>query len=939
MSSITPGLRISLRGEDFLVTDNAKQVVQTVGISELVRGMKFSFDLDLEEFEVITPENTDLLADRSINYRQTKLFIETTLRNSSLYSDAIEIADKAAIRGADYQFLPTIMALEQPQPRILIADAVGLGKTVQVGIFLAELIRRGKGQRILVVTPKSILAQFQLEIWSRFSIPLVRLDSQGIAKIKANIPSNKNPFDYYDKVIVSIDTLKNNGKFRHFLEKTFWDVVAIDECHLAANASSQRGGLAKFLSRRTDAMVLTSATPHNGKKENFANLIKLLDPTAIPYDGNFTYEDIKPLHVRRFKKDVDGEVGDAFRKRETIPLRKDLFPEEEEVLLLIQNFKEEAYKEADGNLSSGVLLFSVGLFKGYMSSPEACLETINNRLEKQLDNAGTKDLLKKLQVKLQNIIAQNKDAKFNRIIERLKEMKWKGGKNDVRVIIFSERRATLNALEEKLKVHFKLKEETVIQFHGSLTDVQQREIIDDFSRGDSKVRLFLASDAGSQGVNLHHSCHHMFNYDIPWSIITLDQRNGRIDRFGQNETPYIYYLIANSKNEKVQGDIRILEKLKEKEEEVHKSLGDAGSVWKLFDSNEEEKKVRQAIAKSDVSIIEEKETEEEVDWLDVFSIGSDAQEPVKSQVSFEKGLFSFFKSDYTYYSNLIDEIIEQETEIVGNFLKDEEEEIIEISRGKELSSTGVLYDIPSEAFPPKKENFKLTSRKELVEKAIVNARKKKGDWPKFQLLYDLHPIARWLQFKLLAKVDKGKALVAKMRAPLPAQSVWFVFQGITSNGQGKPILSKTFVVGRNFSGGDRGSLDSFKEFVEEYNLTEKLPALEVSNDEIQKIKSILPDAVNTAKNLYLHKLQGDLEDEMENRYQAYSEKLLGWVKSSEQQLELKFGTQKSGIVSGHKDKRKRDLEHVREKQEKFYEEFFHLENEPFLRLLAVFFNN
>ena len=355
--------------------------------------MKFIFDLDLEDYEVIAPENTFWLPDTSPNYRQIKLFIETTLRNSSLFSDSIEIANLAAIRGANFQFEPTLKALKLPRPRILIADGVGLGKTVEVGIFLAELIRRGKGQRILVVTPKAILAQFQQEIWARFAIPLVRLDSEGISRIKSNIPVNKNPFDYYDKIIISIDTLKNNGKFRHFLEKTHWDIVAIDECHTVANFTSQRGNLARFLSQKTDALVLTSATPHNGKKENFANLMKLLDPTAIPYDGNFTHEDISPLYVRRFKKDIEHEVGDAFREREIIRIPCELKEEEETVLQILHNFKKEAYEEAGGDLNQGSLLFAIGLYKAYLSSPKACLVSINTRLAKERDEDGVKGFI------------------------------------------------------------------------------------------------------------------------------------------------------------------------------------------------------------------------------------------------------------------------------------------------------------------------------------------------------------------------------------------------------------------------------------------------------------------------------------------------------------------------------------------------------------------
>jgi ERCC4-related helicase len=938
MSNITPGVRISLRGEDFLVTDSKKNIVDVEGISELVKGIKFTFDLDLEEYDVIAPENTTLIADTSPNYRQTKLFIETTLRNSSFFSDSIEIANKAAIRGANFQYEPTLKAMKLPKPRILIADGVGLGKTVEVGIFLAEMIRRGKGQRILVVTPKSILAQFQQEIWARFAIPLVRLDSEGIARIKSNIPVNKNPFDYYDKVIVSVDTLKNNAKFRHFLEKTHWDIVAIDECHTVANASSQRGNLAKFLSQRTESLVLTSATPHNGKKENFSNLMRLLDPTSIPFDGNFTHEDIAPLYVRRFKKDVEDEVGDAFRERKTEKIRCKLNLEEEEVLSILHQFKKKAYEEAGGDLNQGYLLFSIGLYKAYLSSPTACLESIKTRLGKERDNEYITNILKELSQIIEKIILLCKDTRYNQLKQKLYELNWQGRKKDTRIIIFAERRDTLNKLEEDLKKDFSMSDDAVIQFNGSLSDIQQQDIIEDFSKEDSDIRLFLSSDAGSQGVNLHYNCNTMFNYDLPWSIITLDQRNGRIDRFGQKNTPMIYYLIAESKNPEVQGDLRILEKLKEKEEEVHKSLGDAGSVWKLFEASDEEKKVMKGFAKSDpteLDVVEKKET----DWLDLFEL-SVAAEPKTSydKANIINGHSSFYKDDFSYYYTLVSEISSQEDQKSGRFMTDVSEKIIEVIKGKDLTADGVLFDIPDEAFPDKNDTFKLTTNKELVESAIENARKKKKEWPKFQLLYDLHPIARWMQFKILAKVDKGKALVIRLRDSIPGQSAWFVFQGISSNGKGKPIMSKSFVVGRSFDGKSIGNLESFNEFVIEYKLAETLQTIEIPVNHIEILQKMLKDVVLAAKKLYKFKIQGDLQDETENKLETYQKKLNNWVQDSERQLELHFGIEEKGILFLHKERRKREIKYLQDEMNKFYEEYFQLENEPYLRLLAVFYN-
>ncbi len=934
--NVTPGIRISLRGEDFIVTNRERDIIDVEGISELVYGQSFQFDLRLENYRVIQPEETELQADDSTHYRQTKLFLETIFRNSSHYSEHIEIAHKAAIRGANYQFESTIKALSLPQPKILIADAVGLGKTVQVGIFLAELIRRGKGKKVLVVTPKSILAQFQQEIWARFAIPLVRLDSQGIARIKTEIPSNKNPFDYYDKVIVSIDTLKNNAKFRHYLEKVKWDVVAIDECHTVANVASQRGGLAKFLSERTEAMVLTSATPHNGKRENFANLISMLDPTAIPYDGEFTKEDIQPLYVRRFKKDIEDEVGDAFRDRITSKIDCPLNPDEEEALRIIQQFKAVAQEESDGNTTFGALLFSIGLFKAYMSSPKACLETVVNRIDKAIDEDGVIEHLEELKDILEKIVAEKSDSKYNQLLFKLDQMGWKGKKNDERIIIFAERRATLNELEKNLKNDFKLKDNAVVQFNGSLTDTQQQDILEDFSKEDSTIKLFLASDAGSQGVNLHYFCNQMFNYDIPWSIITLDQRNGRIDRFGQTKTPFIYYLIAESQSEDVQGDIRIVERLKEKEEEVHKSLGDAGSVMGFYDQQQESRLVEKAIANNDLSLLDSNEENTvDDDWLSALTEDSSA---TKVKMKIDEGFASFYEDDFSYYASLIDELKAKDDRLIPLINIDRADKVLEIEQFEELSSKGVLYDMPKEAFPKPNQTFNLTTNVDFVENSIIQARKKQNEWPNFQLLYDLNPIAKWMQYKLLGQIDRGKALVARLRAPLPENTAWFVFQGITSNQQGKPIFSKTYVVGKSFDGSSVGSLEDFEEFLNQYRLKDTLPELETSEKQLQKIKELLPEAVKSAKQIYDLKIQGDLEDEMEDKLERYQKKLNDWLSASERQMEIKFGDEKNGGGSFYKKKRQGEVNYVKNQMDAFYNEYFQLENEPFLRVLAVFYN-
>ena len=315
------GSRVVIRDEEWLVkstlpTNTGGVAVRCVGLSELVRNHEALFLSDLDKITELRPESTKLVTDDSPQYRRTRLYLESLLRRTPPTDERIYLGNQAAANQANYQLTPAHVALKALRPRILIADGVGLGKTIEVGVLLSELIKRGRGERILVVAIRSMLAQFQQEMWARFSIPLVRLDSVGLQRVRAKIPSNKNPFYYYDRAIISIDTLKNDAQYRHYLEQCHWDVIVIDECHNVANAGSQRNRLATLLARTCDSLILTSATPHNGRAESFANLMNMLEPTAIADVQNYTAEEIEGLFRRRFKKDVEDEVGQHFRDRQ-----------------------------------------------------------------------------------------------------------------------------------------------------------------------------------------------------------------------------------------------------------------------------------------------------------------------------------------------------------------------------------------------------------------------------------------------------------------------------------------------------------------------------------------------------------------------------------------------------------------------------------------------
>ncbi|RYM34810.1 DEAD/DEAH box helicase [Brumimicrobium glaciale] len=942
--NLTAGQRITTRGEDFLITDlvtnqDGSFIIDVEGISELVKGKKFCFDTSIDkDIKPVDPINTKFIADTATGYRKSKLYIETHIRNSTIFSDKIAIANKGAFNTSEYQLTPTLKALQLPRPRILIADGVGLGKTIEVGIFLTELMKRGKGKRIMVLALKSILGQFQQEMWNRFAIPLVRLDSEGIARIKTQLPANKNPFDYYDKTIVSIDTLKNNAKFRHYIEKSHWDVIVIDECHTVANIDSQRGDLAQFLAKKCQSLVLTSATPHNGRKESFANLINMIEPTAIPKSGDYTKKDVEPYYVRRFKNDIeDAAVRDNFQEREIVRLQTDLSPEEIEFLRYQQNLKIQALGALKRGKSKEDFLFSIMIFKAFMSSPIAALNSIENRIEKVSNLSSVSDkyedsleVLKEHQRLLKNILDKGADSKYKRLKEKLTDLKWSGKKNDDRFVVFAERIATLDYLKEKLTKDFNLSADAIESFSGSDSDVEQQKKIEDFGQGDSKVRILLCSDAGSQGVNLHFYCNNMVNYDIPWSLITLEQRNGRIDRYGQKKVPYIYYLVAHTDVEDIKTDLHIINKLTVKEEEVHKTLGDAGSVMHLYDSNEEEKKTIEALEEGDESFLDKVEN---FDYSSLFDDNENTSAVITDN-PYEEAV-TVYANDYAYYKHLFAQLESANLIDTNSYEFNETDGYLELANSKELDS--ILYDMPPESKPKVGELFKLTLDKDLVQKAIEDSRKKKGTWAEFQILYDLHPAIKYFMTKLEASVPKDQALAVKISSKFPKGSSWYVLHGQVSNNLGQPVISDFFVIG--FDGEKVIESLPIATFIEKFELDKELFTEEISEKELKKLHDNLPLVIDYAQDVQMKEKQDDLVDVMLDKATEHEAHLNRWKATSIQQLEMHFEEVADTVFSRKKKENElEEIETIASSSSQYMKDMVALDQDAYIKVMAVFFN-
>lgn len=960
--NIAEGQRVSVRGEDFIITTincvlNSGKIFTAKGLSELVRDKIFIFDTSLEsDMKIVDPKNFTFVPDRQGGYRFSKLLIEASMRSNPFYSDKITIAHKAAFNPADYQMQPTLKAFKLPRPRILIADGVGLGKTIEVGIFLSEMIKRSRGKRILIVAMKSILAQFQEEMWDRFAIPFIRLDSVGVDRIKSKIPANKNPFEYYDKTIISIDTLKNNEKFRHFIEKTRWDIIVFDECHTVANASSQRGDLAKLLSTRCESLILTSATPHNGNPEFFANLITMLEPTAIPRDLKYSKEDILPYYVRRFKNDIkDKSVRSNFMDRKIVSEYVQLTDLEDQFLSLQQTYKKSKKEEGEANdsdSSTGDLLFSILLFKAFLSSPSSALETLDHKI-RIYSIMGVEIPSEMIQMKslLQSIIDSKTDSKYKKFKERLDSLNWKGRSEDDRIVVFSERIATIDYLKKRLTEDYNIKSDDVIKvFDGSLSDIEQQQIIEDFGMNDSNTRMLICSDAGSQGVNLHHHCHRMFNYDIPWSLIVMEQRNGRIDRYGQKETPYIHYMISESGNDDAQADLHILEKLREKEDEVHRTLGDAGSITQLFSAEKEVNQTISAIINHDENFLSS--ASEDTNKGDCQKKGfgglfkkklapSEGENTPEIEISdsIEKAT-NIYGSDNEFYNELFGflksagMIKESDANMSGDYLQ--------LVNTERLDS--VLFDVPEEAKPGQDNIYHLTTDVSRVQKSISDTRNRtnyrnKRLWTKFQILYDLHPAIKYYMSMLSACIDKDKACAAKLSS-IPQGTAWYIFHGSVSNSLGHQVLSEFFAIGMDMHSATLSSKPmSIANFSTQY-LTGKLLTQNMIQKEMDSLHSLLEDALFEANSYMLGK-QNELLTKMQLRKDNHEKKLQKWSAGSKGQLDLFYDSsviKMSEFKQAKKEKELREIETIHNASSEYMKNMTSLENEAYIRPLVAFYN-
>ena len=912
-----PGARIVVRDTEWLVRsctpaepDGYK--IRATGVSEFVREEDAVFFTALEEPKpvLLRPEETTLVRDDTPGFAMSRLYLEAALRRTPLPQSERGLAatpDSFLLDKLTYQQRPAELALKNLRPRILLADVVGLGKTLEIGLILAELIRRGRGDRILVVTPQQVLEQFQLELWTRFAIPLIRLDSLGIERIQREIPAGRNPFTHYKRIIISIDTLKNEGRYGQHLDAMHWDAVVIDESHNLIGERNLRNRLAKRLAKRTDALLLASATPHNGDARSFAELIDMLDPAAIADDRNYAAKDIAHLYIRRTKisSEVTNEIGGKWRERgpsqaircSASLAEEDVFAELTRVWL------------ADPTVAPGAgtdrRLFPYTLLKAFLSSHKALAVTARKRAKNTGDETERAALTRL--AALADQVTDDDSAKLTALVAKLREI-GVGPYSTTRAVVFSESVPTLEWLRTTLPGRLGLTKDGQVELmHGALSDIQQHGIIERFSLDDPPVRVLLTGDVASEGVNMHKQCHHLVHYDLPWSLIRIEQRNGRIDRYGQVHQPEFAALILISQTEGAKDDTTVAEKLLAREATAHSQLGTAEGVTRQFTSKKEEDRlVKDLLAGKtvDESIDAAAAADPSADFLaDLLAgVGDQPENPAPDQAKVSR----LFRDTEAFARAALGAAapelrVDDDGEMLAFRPPDDLVQRLSVLPPSYLK----MHDIT--------ERMRVTFSRTLAQKNLDEAQRTKTLWPEIAYLSDLHPMIEWLTDKVLLRVPRQQAPVLIAAVDDPA----FLVQGVYSNALGQPTVVEWMAV-TGLPGEPRiddmaGALQPAKVGPDMVNT--------LSFGDIARLQDFVPAAVSAARD-HLEARRANYDATIDGPIEEYRTRLATW-----EQLSL------DGLAPTERGKREKVRETAGELGR--LTEALRTAGEPLLRVLAV----
>ncbi len=564
---------------------------------------------------------------------------------------------RSGIEIQDYQLDPLVRAIDMARANLLIADDVGLGKTIEAGLVIQELLVRHRARSVFIVCPASLQVKWQTEMHEKFGLEFRIVDTDYVKRLRRERGIHANPWTSFPRLIASVDWMKSGEGLRlikdtlppHVTYPRRFDILVVDEAHNVAPSAasryampSRRTRLIRTLAPHFEHRLFLTATPHNGYQESFTSLLELLDDQRF---ARGVMPDEKQLHrvmVRRMKTDLVDENGEPiYPKRELLALDVDYTKEEREIHRLLKEYTESRAETVAGSSAAfGTAFIHKLLKKRLFSSPRAFAITLVKHRQALARGASVKQkralqerILRKAILRTEEDYADDAqveeaqaeaveaatelssplteeqramlgrlcswaesaknraDSKAEALIRWLEEhLKTDREWNDKRVILFTEYRATHSWLHEVL-ISGGWGGDRLMVLHGGMDRDEREKIRAAFQAHPSvsSVRILLATDAASEGIDLQNHCNYLIHIEIPWNPNVMEQRNGRIDRHGQKEkTVLIWHPVGKGmevgaaapgiKPGDLDGDHEFLMRAVRKVESIRQDLGCVGPV-------------------------------------------------------------------------------------------------------------------------------------------------------------------------------------------------------------------------------------------------------------------------------------------------------------------------------------------------------------------------
>ncbi|MFP8953113.1 helicase-related protein [Natrialbaceae archaeon A-arb3/5] len=523
----------------------------------------------------------------------------------------------STVRLEPYQLACVNWVMQKLRQRALIADDVGLGKTIEAGLLLKELAARNRADRILFVVPAHLQKKWIRDMDRFFDVGLTVADRAWVEGERRRLGEEANIWDQDQQQLVTSMAFLRQDEFQPALQDAFWDVVVVDEAHKAAKrgeSPSKTASMAETVTSNSDSLLLLSATPHDGKGEAFRSLVEYIDPFLVAEDHELGRETVDRVMMRRGKENIYDEDGErVFPDREVNSVSVQMTHDERQFYREVTDYVKNVYNRSE-QLNEPAVGFAMALMqKRLVSSVGAIHATLRRRLNDLLDEEpATDDLseeaaayldgedldeedkqraedeiagltvasndeqlqeeietLRRLVSLAEDLPVDSKAQKVRRFITQLLEEQ-----PDEKLLLFTEYRDTLDYLLEFVEDEPWADEILVI--HGDVDKEERARIEDEFNHGQS--RLLFATDAASEGIDLQHSCHIMANYELPWNPNRLEQRIGRIHRYGQDKEVKVWNFLFDDTRES-----EIFDLLQNKVEEIRAKLGNTADVLGMLD--------------------------------------------------------------------------------------------------------------------------------------------------------------------------------------------------------------------------------------------------------------------------------------------------------------------------------------------------------------------